>query len=107
MLIEEKSTVTAKGQTTVPKAVRQALGVRAGDRIAFRVDEGGNVSLARAEAADETSAVDAFLEFLSSDIKHRPEGVAPMAEATADRLRELMHGVEVDLNSDFGDAASL
>ena len=38
MLIEEKSTLTAKGQTTVPKAVRQALGIRAGDRIAFRVD---------------------------------------------------------------------
>ena len=35
-LLEEISTITAKGQTTVPKSVRQALGVDYGGRIAFR-----------------------------------------------------------------------
>ena len=37
-IIEERSTITAKGQTTVPKAVRQVLGVKEGDEIAFRVE---------------------------------------------------------------------
>lgn len=30
--------VTSKGQVTVPKAVRQALGIKEGDDIVFRVD---------------------------------------------------------------------
>jgi len=107
MLIEEKSTLTSKGQTTVPKAVRQALGVRSGDRIAFRVDESGRVSLARDEAPDEQSAVDAFLAFLSNDIKRRPEKVAPMPDAAARRMRELTDGVDVDLDADLGDATTL
>jgi antitoxin PrlF len=36
-LLKEKSTITAKGQTTAPKAVRQALGVDYGGRITFVV----------------------------------------------------------------------
>ena len=42
--LEEISTITAKGQTTqatIPKAVRQALGVDYGGHIAFRVSVGG------------------------------------------------------------------
>jgi AbrB family looped-hinge helix DNA binding protein len=30
--------VTSKGQVTVPKAVREALGIKEGDEIVFRVD---------------------------------------------------------------------
>ena len=38
--------VTAKGQVTVPKAVRDALGIREGDAVVFRV-EGDRAVLAR------------------------------------------------------------
>lgn len=38
--------VTSKGQVTVPKAVRDALGIREGDEILFRV-EGDRAVLAR------------------------------------------------------------
>ncbi len=31
--------VTSKGQITVPKAVRDALGIKQGDQIVFRVEE--------------------------------------------------------------------
>ena len=34
-VIEAVCTITAKGQTTVPKAIRQALGVSYGGRITF------------------------------------------------------------------------
>ena len=30
-----ESTITSKGQTTLPKVVREALGVRAGDRVRY------------------------------------------------------------------------
>lgn len=107
LLIEETSKVTAKGQTTVPKAVRQTLGLRSGDQIAYRVDERGAVSLARHEPDAEVSAVDAFLAFLSNDIKQRPQAVAAMSEETATRLRSLTEGVEVDLEGDFAGATAL
>ena len=45
---EFSSTITAKGQTTVPKPVRQALGLNEGDQIAFRLDENG-VTVRRAD----------------------------------------------------------
>lgn len=38
--------VSSKGQVTVPKAVREALGVTAGDEIVFRI-EGDRALLAR------------------------------------------------------------
>lgn len=38
--------VTSKGQMTVPKAVREALGIKEGDEVVFRV-EGNRAILAR------------------------------------------------------------
>jgi AbrB family looped-hinge helix DNA binding protein len=38
--------LTSKGQVTLPKAVREAFGLREGDRVVFRV-EGSYASLAR------------------------------------------------------------
>ncbi len=40
--------VTAKGQVTIPKPVRDHLGLRPGDRVAFDLDEQGRVSLRKA-----------------------------------------------------------
>ena len=44
--MEAAAKVTSKGQVTVPKAVRDALGISAGDEIVFRV-EGDRAVLAR------------------------------------------------------------
>ena len=35
-----ESTITSKGQTTLPKAVREALSVHPGDRVRYVVNEG-------------------------------------------------------------------
>ena len=37
------ATVNSKGQTTLPKTVRDAAGIRAGDRIHFAVLEDGTI----------------------------------------------------------------
>jgi len=42
------ATVTSKGQVTLPKSVREALGLKDGDRVLFRVLEGRAV-LAKVE----------------------------------------------------------
>jgi antitoxin PrlF len=97
-MLEEISTITAKGQTTVPKSVRTALGVDYGGKIAFRVDERG-VSVHRAEVDNEDPAIDRFLGFLAEDIARRPEAVTALSPALAERLAMLTDGVKVDLNA--------
>lgn len=37
------ATVTSKGQTTIPKDVREAAGMKAGDKIHFAVLEDGTI----------------------------------------------------------------
>jgi antitoxin PrlF len=39
------ATITSKGQLTLPKEIRTAMGVDPGDRIAFRVHEDGVVTV--------------------------------------------------------------
>ena len=40
------ATVTSKGQVTIPKDVRDALGLEAGHRVSFQLREDGVVELA-------------------------------------------------------------
>ena len=44
--MEAAARVTSKGQVTVPKSVRDALGIKDGDEVVFRV-EGNRAVLAR------------------------------------------------------------
>lgn len=44
--MDVQARITSKGQVTIPKAVREALGVDVGDTVLFRV-EGGRAALAR------------------------------------------------------------
>jgi AbrB family looped-hinge helix DNA binding protein len=46
--VDVAARVTSKGQITVPKAVRDALGIDAGDEVIFRV-EGNRAVLARTQ----------------------------------------------------------
>jgi bifunctional DNA-binding transcriptional regulator/antitoxin component of YhaV-PrlF toxin-antitoxin module len=66
-IFEETSTITAKGQTTVPKAVRQALGVDYGGKIAYRIEE-GRVPVHNPEAEHHDPTLAAFLGLTEYDI---------------------------------------
>ncbi len=48
------STMTSKGQTTIPKEIRARLQLKPGDRLEFVVDEDGRVTVlpATLDAAD-------------------------------------------------------
>lgn len=97
-VIVEESTITAKGQTTVPKAVRQALGIDAGDRIAFRIDERG-VTVERADVAADDPALGPFLQLLARDMEQRPDALRALTPELAARIAELTRDVDVDLNA--------
>lgn len=67
--IHEVASVTSKGQITLPKSIRQLLGVAVGEKIAFDLcGETLVVSKARAQDAHEDPAIGAFLRLLENDI---------------------------------------
>jgi antitoxin PrlF len=92
---EELSTLTSKGQTTVPKSVRQALGLNEGDQIAFRVDETG-VTLRRADDSRDDPALASFLTFLAKDIERHPDRLQSLSPGTAKRIAKLTKGMVFD-----------
>jgi antitoxin PrlF len=104
IMLKEFSTITAKGQTTVPKSVRQALGVDYGGRIAFRVDQHG-VTISRVSESDDP-AIEAFLGFLANDIKKRPEAVKALAPELAAHIATLTIDTPINLDDEIdGDVA--
>lgn len=103
--IEEFSTITAKGQTTIPKAVRQALGVDYGGRIAFRIDNHG-VTVARVDEGEDP-AIERFLDFIAADIKKHPEAIKALSSNLAARIAALTEGVSVDLDAAIDGDVSL
>jgi antitoxin PrlF len=54
--------VTSKAQTTLPKEVREALGIKPGDTVVYRITK-GKVTLARAEPMDR-----AYLQAVESTL---------------------------------------
>ena len=94
-IIEETSTITAKGQTTVPKVVRQALGVDYGGRIAFRIED-EHVTVHNPEAERRDPALAAFLGLIEKDIAagHR---VRDLPAGLAAAMRRALKQVRVDL----------
>lgn len=103
-IIEKTSTLTAKGQTTVPKAVRQALGVDYGGKIAFRIED-GRVTVHNPEAEHEDPALAAFLGLIEKDIAAgRNVGELPAGVVAA--MRRAMKKIRIDLDETLeGDVA--
>ena len=66
--IHEVATITSKGQITLPKPIRQALGVDYGGKVTFEL-QGTQVIVSRAdEAPHEDPAIASFLALLERDI---------------------------------------
>lgn len=39
-MMDRRAKITSKGQVTIPKSIRKALGVREGDSLVFEVEDG-------------------------------------------------------------------
>ncbi len=72
--------VTSKGQITIPKPVRDALRLEAGDRVAFRVRDDGTVEL-------EPETLDVMSLFGSLKPKRRGVTLEDMQRAIRERRR--------------------
>ncbi len=45
MSYEAEATITSKGQITVPAEIREKLGIKAGDRLHFRLTDSGKLTV--------------------------------------------------------------
>ena len=82
------STLTSKGQVTIPKEVRERLGLKEGDRLVFRFDDQGNL-LVRPEARSSLGRLPGLLHHLAGE---RPVTVEEMNEAVKRRAAERFKG---------------
>jgi AbrB family looped-hinge helix DNA binding protein len=73
------TTVTSKGQVTIPKPVRDYLGIEPGSEVSFRRADDGSIVI---ERADGTRPPSRFAKLVGS------AGTGP----TTDELMELLRG---------------
>lgn len=100
-VLEIPATVTARGQTTVPAAIRRMLGLNKAGPIVFRRLADGTITVAKADGprAEDDPALGPFLTFLERDIETRPQAIKPVTQDLYRRAASLVDGVEVDLDS--------
>jgi antitoxin PrlF len=77
-----KSTITTKGQTTVPKEVRDHLGLKPGDKIEFVIQPDGAVRV-DALSVDIRSLQGSLRRYVK-----KPITVEDMRKAVRDRFRK-------------------
>ena len=94
-----QSSVTERFQTTIPKGVREALGLRRGDTLAYEVRGEEVVVRRRPEQEGDDPVLVAFLDLLERDIAAKPERLQRVPDALVQRARELVDGVEIDLDA--------
>lgn len=102
--LREVATITTKGQITLPKPIRQALGVHYGGKVAFDL-QGSTVIVTRVdEPVHEDPAIGSFLSLLEEDIRSGKH----LTTLPEDLMRTMLSTLSqpVDLNDDIdGDVA--
>lgn len=93
--IHEVATLTSKGQITLPKPIRQALGVTTGGKVVFELRH-GEVVVTRADTEHEDPAIDAFLTLLEADIRVGRHVQSLPDDLARDMLVQAGHAVDLD-----------
>lgn len=78
-----KSTLSSKGQVTLPKEVRERLGLKPSDMVVFTEDEQGRVVLTT--ALRQLDELHGMLKHLAKD---RPVSIEEMDEAIGEAILE-------------------
>jgi antitoxin PrlF len=104
-ILEIPATITDRGQTTVPAAIRKMLALGKRDQVVFRGLADGTVVIAKKQArADESDPViGKFLEFLARDMASEPARIRPVPRSVVALGKGLVKGVKVDLDAALPD----
>lgn len=93
--IRESATLTSKGQITLPKAIRQALGVATGQKVNFEL-RNGEVIVTRAGEEHADPAIWAFLRLLEANIRNGRN----IRDLPEDLARAMLENAALPLNLD-------
>jgi AbrB family looped-hinge helix DNA binding protein len=85
------TTLTIKGQVTIPKQIRDALDLKPGCKINFAVNDSGDVILQKADAASANEAKNKIPKSAPKDRFEQARGRADIPWRTQD-LMELLRG---------------
>lgn len=104
-IFEVPATITARGQTTVPAAIRKMLALNKRDQVVFRGLADGTVVIAKRQAHtdEDDPVIGKFLEFLARDMANEPARIRRAPKALVARGKALVKGVEVDLDASLPD----
>ena len=100
--IEIPATITERGQTTVPAAIRKMLGVKKGGIVFKGLSDGTVIIEPQQDVAGEDPVLERFLQFLEADLA-KNSAVRPLDGAFLSEIDELIEGVEVDLDAPLPD----
>lgn len=101
--VHEVATVTSKGQITLPKPIRDALGVSVGSKVAFDLT-GTEIVISRAPETHEDPAIASFLSLLEKDIQ-TGKHISNLPDSLANSMLDALNN-NVNLDEDIiGDVA--
>jgi antitoxin PrlF len=98
-LLSVESTLTSRGQTTIPGPIRRALKLRPTDKVRFSLRADDTVVITRVSTEQRDPMVAAFLDFIEADARQHPQRVRAVPVDVIDRARELSADVVVDLDA--------
>lgn len=103
--IHEVATLTSKGQITLPKPIRQALGLATGGKVAFDFD-GTAILVTRAQEGEHTDpAIAKFLALIEEDIT-TGKNLSGLPDPLAKSLKKALQ-TRVDLAEEIQGPVSL
>ena len=103
-ILEIPATITERGQTTVPAAIRKMLALGKRDHVVFRGMADGTVVLAKRTSPEKPDPViGKFLAFLARDMASSPSCVRAVPRNLVTRANSLVEGVDVDLDASLPD----
>ncbi|UFX49439.1 type II toxin-antitoxin system PrlF family antitoxin (plasmid) [Bradyrhizobium sp. 41S5] len=104
-ILEIPATITERGQTTVPAAIRKMLALGKHDQVVFRALADGTVVIAKkvAQVEDGDPVIGKFLSLLARDMANEPSRIRPVPRSLVSRGKDLVKGVKVDLDAPLAD----
>ena len=94
-----ESTLTDRYQTTVPDAVRKALGLNKRDKICYVIQPDGKALISRVDQTESDPILGGFLNFLAQDIKRNPQHLQAISSDLVSHVQSLVSNVDFDLDS--------
>lgn len=102
-ILEIEATITERGQTTVPAAIRKMLGVQKGAIVFKGMPDGTVVIEPKPEESEDDPVIAKFLEFLEKDIMNNPHRLVPLTQQMLDESYRLVGDLDIDLDAPLSD----